>query len=69
MYTYNEAILWKNKYEALKEQYDKIGNTLKHSVEDTLKLTAIINIVRLKDFTDEFKIELIKNELKRDIEF
>lgn len=67
MCTYNEAILWKNKYDALKQQYDEMGDTLKCSIEDTLKLTAIINIVRLQDFTDEFKIELIKNELKRDV--
>jgi len=67
MENYNELILWKNKCKALEEHNKELGEILKTNIPDTLKLCEIINVVRLKDFSDTMKIELISRILKEEV--
>lgn len=67
MENYNELILWKNKCKALEEYNRELGEILKTNIPDTLKLCEIINVVRLKDFSDTMKIELISRILKEEV--
>ena len=67
MYAYDETLLWKNKYDALKKEHEELQKILKDVIPDTMKLAEIIRIVHLKDFSENFKLELIKNILKQEV--
>lgn len=67
MYSYDETLLWKNKYDALKKEHEELQKILKDVIPDTMKLAEIIGIVHLKDFSENFKLELIKNILKQEV--
>lgn len=66
---YNDAILWRNKYEALKQEHLKIAKTLEESLKHNMKLIEISNLLKVNEFAEshEYKIALIETILKREV--
>ncbi len=56
MYSYDETLLWKNKEELIK--------ILDSCMESNIQLQQIITILHTKDFSDNFKLELVKRAIK-----
>ena len=57
---YNETVILKNKIDAL-------NNEISRLLEDNIRLQEISQIIRIPDFTSEFKIQLISRILKNEV--
>ena len=67
--TYNDAVLWRNKYDALKQEHERTMKTLEESIKHNIKLIEISNILKINEFKDshEYKIALIEAIIKREV--
>ena len=64
MYSYDETLLWKNKYDSLKKEHEELIKILGSCMESNIQLQQIITILHTKDFSDNFKLELVKRTIK-----
>ena len=58
--TYNDAVLWRNKY-------NKVAKTLEESLKHNMKLIEISDVLKVNDFSHEYKIALIEAIIKREV--
>jgi hypothetical protein len=64
MYSYDETLLWKNKYDTLKKEHEELIKILDSCMESNIQLQQIITVLHTTDFSDNFKLELIKRTIK-----
>lgn len=64
---YNEATLWRNKFNSLKVEHEKTMSTLEESLKQVMKLIEIENVIRVNEFSDELKIRLIQNIIRKEV--
>lgn len=57
---YNDAIIWRNKY-------NNVVKTLDESLKHNMKLIEISDVLKVNDFSDEYKIALIEAIIKREV--
>ncbi len=65
--TYNDAVLWRNKYEALKKEQERTQAILKESLLHNMKLIKISNTIKVNEFSAEYKIALINEILAEEV--
>lgn len=57
---YSDAVLWRNKY-------NNVVKTLDESLKHNMKLIDISNVLKVNDFSHEYKIALIEAIIKREV--
>ena len=57
---YSDATLWRNKY-------NNVAKTLEESLKHNMKLIEISDVLKVNDFSDEYKIALIEAIIKREV--